>query len=52
MAHWEEDAVMDIYMSVRTGVMTLSEFREWLEARETNQKDNRQFDAQSFYGDY
>jgi len=52
MAHWEEDVVMDIYMSVRNGAMTLSEFREWLEARVTDENVMRRIDSQSFYGDY
>lgn len=51
MAHWEEDAVMDIYMAVRTGVMTLSEFREWLDAHTTAINDANRNDMQSFYGD-
>ena len=52
MAHWEEDAVMDIYMAVRTGTMALSEFREWLETRESTRADVLSNDIQSFYGDY
>ena len=52
MAHWEEDAVMDVYMAVRAGAMSLEEFREWLAAWETTRSDAYKNDMQSFYGDY